>query len=175
MYTMSEESCCKIEIDALKSQINNLVVKSEELKQEYKRLLIQNLEKDVKIRNLKKELEINRFSTFKGKLSEICLSNLEIIGNSISEDSTFVSCVMNDLFSISELKKLTLSGHSKVCDKVEIPLEKKEILQAIFSKRLENVPRQEVNEIRRSNLNKLIRNAIDNVNKKKDTVRNASK
>lgn len=51
---MSEKSCCEEEINGLKEKINNLSLKTDELKQQYKKLLIQNLEKDVKIRNLKK-------------------------------------------------------------------------------------------------------------------------
>lgn len=58
---MSNESCCQGEIDDLKDRINNLVIKYDKLKQEYKNLLINNLEKDVKIRDLKKELEVNFF------------------------------------------------------------------------------------------------------------------
>lgn len=67
------------------------------MKQQYKKLLIQNLEKDVKIRNLKKELDVNQFAKFRGKLSENFLSELDTIGHSISEDSTFVCGVMKDL------------------------------------------------------------------------------
>lgn len=164
---MSEKNCCGQEIDDLKDEINSLVLESDELKQKYKKLLILNLEKDIQIRNLRKELEVNKFTKFKWKLSESCLSNLETIGNSVSEDSSFVCCIMNDLYDISKLKNLTLSGRSKTGDKVEIDQEKKDILEAIFAQRLAYVRRQEVNECRRNNLNKLIRNAIDSANKKK--------
>lgn len=166
---MSEESCCKEEIDDLKEKIENLVLKSDKLKNEYKKILIDNLEKDIKIRNLKKELEVKKFSKFREKLSESCLSNLEIIGTTISEDSTFVCCVINDLYDLTTLKNLTLSGRSKGGEKVEISPERREILESIFSQRLAYVPREEVNEFRRNNLNKLIRNAIDSANKKKTT------
>lgn len=98
------------------------------------------------------------------------MSNLETIGNSVSEDSSFVCCIINDLYDISKLKNLTLSGRSKTGDKVEIDQEKKDILEAIFAQRLAYVRRQEVNECRRNNLNKLIRNAIDSANKKKTNI-----
>lgn len=160
---MSEKSCCE-EVNDLKEKINNLLLKSEKLKTEYKKLLIVNLEKDVKIRNLKKELEKNKFLEFKVKLSEDCLSELEIIGNSVVEDSTFVSCIIADLYDLSTLKNLTLSGRGET---VEISTEKREVLEAVFSRRLAYVPREEVNDFRRNNLSKLIRNAIDNAKRKK--------
>lgn len=163
---MSKRSCCEQEIDDLNSKINNLVLKSDNLKQEYKNLLILNLEKDIEIRNLKKNLATNKFLKFRGKLSECCLSNLDTIGNSISEDSTFVCCILNDLYDLPTLKTLTLTGRSKFGDKIEISSEKKEILEEIFYLRLAFVPRQEVTQFRRENLHKLIRNAIDNAHKK---------
>lgn len=166
---MSQESCCEKEINGLREKINNLAIKSDELKNEYKKLLIDNLEKDVKIRNLKKELEEKKFWVFKGKLSENCLSELEVIGKSVAEDSTFVCCVINDLYDLSTLKNVTLSGRSKASNTVEISTEKRDILEATFLRRLTFVPREEVNEIRRNNLNKLIRNAIDSAKRKKAT------
>lgn len=167
LSVMSEDSCCKQEIEYLQAKINSLTLESDELKQKYKQLLIVNLEKDVKIRNLKKELLTAKFSKFKEKISESCFSSLQIIGNSVPEDSTFICCVINDLYDITTLKNLTLSGRSKTGGKVEISHEKRDILEEIFSQRLDYMPRQEVNEFRRNNLNKLIRNAIDNANKKK--------
>lgn len=62
---MSEKNCCGQEIDDLKDEINSLVLESDELKQKYKKLLILNLEKDIQIRNLRKELEVNKFTKFK--------------------------------------------------------------------------------------------------------------
>lgn len=166
---MSEEDCCMQTIEDLKTEINSLVLESDELKQTYKKLLITNLERDVKIRNLRKELETKKFIKFKGKLSESCLNHIKIIGNSIPEDSTFICCVINDLFDVTTLKNLTLSGRCKSGEKVEICDEKKIILEEIFAHRLKFVPRQEVNEFRRNNLNKLIRNAIDSASRKKTT------
>lgn len=166
---MSEESCCRREIDELQAEINKIILESDELKQKYKQLLIINLEKDVKIRNLKKELETKKFIKFKDKLSENCLTNLEIIGNSVSDDYTFVRCIINDLYDITTLQNLTLGCRSKADNKVELSYEKNVILEEIFAHRLAFVPRQEVNELRKKKLNKLIRSAIDNACKKKTT------
>lgn len=164
---MSERGCCDQEIEHLKAQLEKLKSESIELRENYKKLLILNIEKDVKIRDLKKELEKNKFTLFKGKLSELCLNKLETIGNSVAEDSSFVCCVIHDLFDSSTLKNLTLSGRSKCGEKSEIAKDKKDILEAIFNQRLAYVPRQEVDETRQKKLNKLIRYVIDNANKKK--------
>lgn len=67
-------SCCEKEIDCLKEKINNLSIKSEELKSEYKKILIENLQIDLKIKNLKRELEKKKIWVFKEHLSESCIS-----------------------------------------------------------------------------------------------------
>lgn len=168
---MSEKGCCEEEKENLKTEINRLVCESNELKEKYKKLLILNIEKDVRIRDLKKEVERNRFTLFTGQLSEFCLNKLETIGNSVSEDSIFVCSVVNDLFDPSTLKNLTLSGRSKSGAKNEIAKDKKDLLEEIFKQRLAHVPRQEVNEARQNNLSKLIRNAIDiAIRKKSDSA-----
>lgn len=141
---MSDHICCKEEIDDLIQKINNCALKSNNLKQEYKQLLIQNLEKDVKIKNLKKQLASQKFSIFKDKLSDSCLCHLEAIGNDISAGSTFVSCVLNNLYDLSTLQKLTLSGASKATDTIQISREKRDILEEIFQVRLTYIPFEEV-------------------------------
>lgn len=52
---MSERGCCDQEIEHLKAQLEKLKSESIELKDNYKKLLILNIEKDVKIRDLKKK------------------------------------------------------------------------------------------------------------------------
>lgn len=163
---MSEKGCCEEEKEHLNAELHKLVLESNGLKENYKNLLILNIQKDVEIRDLKKKREKNKFTQFKGILSQLCLDKLEIFGNSVEQDSSFVCCVVNDLFDISTLKNLTLSGRSKSGEKSEIAKEKKGNLEAIFKQRLAHVPRQEFNEAREKSLNKHIRNAIDSAIKK---------
>lgn len=163
---MAENDCCQEEILDLKGKINNYVLKCTELKVEYKNLLIENLKKDVKIRDLRKELEADKFLKFKKKISANCLINLRDIGNSSKEDSTFVSCVMNDLYTLQTLASLTLGGRSQAGNQTGISAEVKDLVEKMFAERLSYVARQEVNDRRRNNLSKLIRNAIDSATKR---------
>lgn len=83
------------------------------------------------------------------------------------EDSTFVHVALLDLYrnNISALKEKTLSGHSKQGDKTFITPEKRNALESLFIERLSYIP--ETTEERKQNLNKLIRNTIDNESRKK--------
>lgn len=161
---MCEKSCDKT---VLEEELINLTEKLKNLKKEYNNSLVQNLQKDVLIRELKLKEEKQKFSNFEEFLSKNCIDNLHIIGDSQKEDSQFVAVVLKELYGgdIEKIKKITLSGRSKKNgEKCELDSQKKTILEQIFLERLSYI--SQVNTPRKNNLNKLIRNAIDVANRK---------
>lgn len=73
---------CQEKVNLLTEHIEKLNNETKQLKAEYNQLLIENLQKDVIIRNLKKKLERNKYGDFKGVFSKLCLDKLQSIGNS---------------------------------------------------------------------------------------------
>lgn len=160
--------CCKDEIALLKENLMKWTNKLDELKQDYRKSLIDNLQKDLEIRELKKSIQKKKFIDFEHKLSQNCLNELNVIGTSLREDSKFIAVALYDLYdgNIDTIKQLTLSGRSKTGNKNEICSEKKQILESLFMVRLEHLPQQDVDDTRKKSLGRLLRNAIDNANKK---------
>lgn len=163
--------CCQQEIDLLKQNLEQLTLESKKLKESYQNLLVENLQKDINIRRLKKELSSSKYSGFKDIFSDSCLDSLRSIGDSQREDCTFIGLALRDLYreNIDDLKLKTLSGRSKDSEKIktEISPKKIETLERLFCERISNLPSAEVDDIRKKNLRKHIRNAIDSVNRKK--------
>lgn len=155
--------CCGKDIQ---TELNSLTEKLKVLKQEYQKLLIENLQKDLLIRQIKARVNKNSFIKFEEQLSKTCIDKLDAIGESQREDSQFVAEVLFELYNgnIETIKNLSLSGRSKSGCKIEISPEKKEILATVFAARLSKISTN--SESRKNSLSKLIRNAIDNVNRK---------
>lgn len=168
MRTMSEHHSCVDEIEALTKELEEYTLQANRLKQKYKNSLIENLQKDIQIRVLEQKVKSNKKLKFV-ELSAATKDKIELIGNSTREDSTFVNCVLFDLYNddIETIKQKSLSGRSKdnVNVNSEISPTKKNTLEKLFKERLSYLPPQEVDEERKKKLNKLIRNAIDNAKK----------
>lgn len=158
------ESCCSDEIDSLKDILEKENSESKALKRQYSQLLIQNLQKDVIIRKLKKKIEENKYGSFKGILSDTCLNELKSFGNSQREDSSFIRCALKDLYSqnIDSLKQKTLGGRSKTDTKTKISPVKMSTLNRLFQQRISYMQPEELDDFRKKSLHTLIRNAIGN-------------
>lgn len=161
--------CCREEIKSLREDFQKLSVESKELKQNLQQLLAKNYEKDVVIRKLKEKVQSKKFISCNGVLTTNCLDELKCLSNLEAEDSKFIGAALNDLYreNVDVLKKKTLSGRSKDGEKSIISPTKMDILKSLFAERLSFIPSEEVSDIRRNSLKKLIRNAIDAANKKK--------
>lgn len=161
------DECCIAEVNLLKQEIDDSTNAIKKLKEEYKDLLIKNLQKDVIIRELKQKLGVKKYCNFENILSESCLGELRCIGTSVKDDSKFIAVVLKDLYvNTDSLKQKCLSGRSKSGDKSQITPEKKVVLEKVYSERMSNLPKTEVKE-RANNLSKIIRNVIDCTNRKK--------
>lgn len=168
---MSEDNCCSQEIEKLRDELKIWTHKCDNSKLDYGKKLIENLKKDILISELKKTFsassKANKFESFEQHLSESVLRQLKTFGDTSKEDSSFISCAVKDLYrdNVELIKKLSLSG--RIEGKTQISQENKAILEKLFAERLSYIPSSEVDEVRRQNLNKLIRNVIDCANKKK--------
>lgn len=165
---MSLRKCCEVEIAEKKEKTNNLHTKIISLKDNYRVLLIKNLQQDLIIRDLKRQLESKIYTSFEQIFSVETVAKLRSVENSKKGDSQFVSIVLMDLFheNINDLKMMTLSGRSKLGDKQAIPFEKKQILERLYEERMNFLIPSEHTE-RKHNLAKLIQNALDNLHKTK--------
>lgn len=164
-FIMSNE-CCVDEINLLKERIEKLKINATALKREYQELLVENLQKDIIIRRFECK---PKFSSFNNTLTESCLERLNLIGISKREDSRFITIVLEDLYRDEPytLKNKTLSGRSKKDKKSPISPVKLKTVKSIFAERLSYISETEIDDLRRNGVSKLIRNAIDNVNREK--------
>lgn len=159
-------TCCESEIKVMKEELNDLEQQVKQLKIEYNNLLIENLQKDVIIRNKKIQILQNKYTNFNKNISKDILSELNSIGNSKREDSAFIALAIKGLYNgnIETIKQKSLSGRSKKGETSGISPEKKKILERLYDERISYI--SDIDESRKNNLNKLIRNAIDNANRK---------
>lgn len=168
------EECCEAEIDLLRKQIYSTSLKIKELKEGYKNLLINNLQKDVTIRQLKQRLKSNKYSNFENDLPKSCIEKLRSIGESRKEDSVFIGVVLNALYSdTNTLKHKSLSGRSKNGEKTALTPEKKSILSRVYEERMSYISSSEA-IVRKDNLPSILRSAIDAASRKKNITTHSS-
>lgn len=157
-FKMSLQYCCQSEIDALRDELKLLKVKEAELKEQYKKSLIENMRKDLILRDLEIKVRTRMFADFENDLPALVLYNLRSKSIKRCDDASFVSIVLNGLYDNNKkmLKTKTISGRSDGGNKEAISQEKKAILGKIFHERLESLPAYEVDETRKKSLSKLI-------------------
>lgn len=159
---MSDPNCCREEINRLGEELKSLLVKSKDLKKEYQDLLVENLQKDLSIRELKNELKTKqiKFTNFKNVLTPAGFEELNSIGASQSDDAAFVYALMKDLYGDASNK--TISGRTSISKSSgnEISAREKKILTDIFNERIQNESMEKI-DARKSTLNRCIRSAID--------------
>lgn len=169
-HSIKMSHCCEEEIDLLKKELNSLIDKEKELKENYKHILIENMKKDLLIDSLEKsDQKDKQFESFKDHISSSVLNELRAKSSLRSDDPNFISVALHGLYGndIGILKKKTLSGRSDCGGKQPISPKKKEILERIFEERLNASPVNDVDELRKNSLSKLIRSALDSAYRKK--------
>lgn len=159
----------------LEKEFTDLTEKLNVLKKEYQKLLVENFQKDLIIWQLKTENKQKKFVQFEKSLSKVCIEKLNLIGDAVRDDSQFIGLVLPELYkgdteTISNLS-LAKKKKKKSDTNIEIKKETKEILQNILTERLSYITG--VDEKRKSNLNKLIRNCIDNAKRTKKINKSA--
>lgn len=85
------------------------------------------------------------------------------------EDSRFISIALIEMYreNIAILKKKTLGSRSKDSEKTAISPEKIRTIENWFAERISYIPKAEVNNLRESNVHKLIRNTLDGAKRRK--------
>lgn len=166
-FIMEGTHCCQEKITELQQQLKDITIKVTAEKEKYHQDLVENLKKDLKITDLEKKIELQIYHQFAPYFSTHTLKLLRQTNELVTFDSKFISIAIKDLYSdnLGILSKKTLSGRATKCDKEPISPMKKKILENLFAERIHKLEPKEHKE-RFSNLNKLIRNAIDNVNKR---------
>lgn len=76
------DQCCQDKIVSLKENLEKLKIESKKLKKQYAEVLIENLQKNIIIRNRKQQIEKYKYGDFKGIFSDGCLDKLRAFGNS---------------------------------------------------------------------------------------------
>lgn len=155
-HCQSEKQLLQNEYNALQEEIKRSSIK-------YHELLISNVKKDLKIRELKARQQDLRFSEFKSILSQQHIDEIKRVDGSSKKDSYFLVKVLRGLYE-NELDKLqmrTYSGRSKDGKKALTP-EKVESAKKIFHRRLEILGSHALN--RKQNFGQHCKNAIKTIN-----------
>lgn len=160
---MTDPNCCRDEINRLGEEFKNFFAKSKDLKKEYQGLLVENLQKDLIIRELRSELKTKekKFRNFKNVLTPAGFEELNLFSDSQSDDIAFVYTVMKDLYG-NAAKDKSLSGRTRQSNSSgnEISRKDKMVLTDLFDERIQNESMEKI-DARRSTLNRCIRHAID--------------
>lgn len=159
---MSTNDCCRDEIRLLEEELRNWETKAKQLRKDYHNSLIENLEKDVTIKELRDKIsKLDKYKAFETILSQDVLKEIRSIGESQREDSEFVYVILNTFYGDSLAQKRI--GDSKCIGKKTISPRKKKYLVDLFEERIVNTA--ENFEARQNSLSKCIRNAIDRKNR----------
>lgn len=98
---MSVKNCCEEKIISLREELNHVNKEEKELKEKYINLLVENLKKDVIIRDLKEKAKLNKYFDFEGDVSSSSLSKLISIEDDQKHDSNFIYIALMDLHKLS--------------------------------------------------------------------------
>lgn len=116
------------------------------------------------------------FIQFANNFKESHLKTIRSIGESISEDSTFILQILRGLYAdnLEQVKHISVTGRSGNNTKEKIAPEKMSILSSMFAERLSGLPQS---KNRNGNLNQLtaralvnITNAMRSQNNNKETI-----
>lgn len=133
--------------------------------------MIENLKKDLILHKLLNQEIKNEFDEFNDRFPVKTLNELRTLGKAEKCDSSFVLNALRGLYinNLAELKDKTYSGSSKTNSKEPITPEKMKCLKEIFEKRLEYIELADiiVDDERKKKFPKLVKNAIETINKAK--------
>lgn len=121
--------------------------------------------KEIKVKAMEKKFfpqgEV-LYESFEHVLGQAVVIKLRKLQDGVSSDSTLIlNCVRCLFRNIEELQSMSACGHS---EKVQMPREKRETLDAIFLERLNSIEMKDEERTKRySRLNRLINQAISNL------------
>lgn len=164
----SDDKCtsCAAETEAVEKEIASTEKEYKDLRQNYYDMLVENIKKDVEIDELELKIqEKSNYTEFTEHFSENSMKFVRLLKNKEAEDSKFVLAVVRGLYEdrLEDLKKKNLSGRSKATNKEPVTPEKMATIRSIFAERTKGSAKSDE---RGRNLRKLIKSAIETINKK---------
>lgn len=151
------------------STIEHLI---KERKEKLKKALVANLEMDIEIEKLEKQIKDANYHEFPYQLSEHTIDILRSFSLFQENDSKFMIALLRELYHgrTEQLQKITVSGRSATKEKSKMSKDTADLVKRIFDKRIEYAVAEEpVDEQRKSKsyLNVLMSNALRIINKTK--------
>lgn len=129
----------------------------------YHNTLIMNLKKDFMIQKLEDELNKSKYDLFRSSFNDEVITALTSIDESKAKDTIFMKKALAYLYreNLCKLKEKTYSGRNKE----PITPSKKQVLEKLFNKRLEYIKDEQEKADRSKTFGKIIKNAIESINK----------
>lgn len=163
----SDDKCnfCASEIEAVEKEIASIEKECKLLRQKYHDKLVENLKKDVEIEQMELQIQDKSdYADFTEHFSDDSMKNIRSLGLTEASDSKFVLAVVRGLYEnrLEVLQNKNLSGRSKLANKEPMTPEKMGIIKDIFSKRTNG---SNESDKRRQNLRKMVKSAIETINK----------
>lgn len=154
---------CISEIQSLLKEISDLEQEITAAKDIYHESLVANLKKDFMIENLEKTLKKSKYDSFRGDFGDEIITTLTLMEESQDKDNLFIRTALMHLYQddLSKLKDKTYSGRTKQA----ITPKKKEVLQKLFTTRMEFEEDQQKRLDRSKGFGKIMKNAIEYINK----------
>lgn len=169
-FESSSDDCtsCQNRIEQLETQISFYETEGKKIKAKYFDMLVENLRKDIQIDELKEKVRLCKtYRQHEQDFSADSMKKLRSFGFTHKEDSSFILSAIRGLYDgqMEVLSKRTVSGRSKDDSKMPVTPKKMNILSKLLDERIEMNPELAIE--RKQNFSKIVRFAIDAVNKKK--------
>lgn len=166
-----ENSVCIDEIDKLEAELAVCMQKCHSTKQKYHAALVENLKKDLILRNLTNQPNENRFEEFGDTFPIETIKLLRSFSSKPENDSSFVLVSVRSLYrnDLATLKNKSYSGHSKNNVKKPFTPEKLDRLKSIYEKRIEYEHDDGIHDSldRKKKFPKHVKTALETINKVK--------
>lgn len=162
---LSDDRCtkCETEMEQLRNQVSLLNEKVSSSSKVYLEILVSNLKKDLKIKELREKLIANPFDEFVGILPSATVFQLNKVGGEAKNDSNFILKAMRGIYGedLSRLENKTYSGRRKEA----LTPEKRDMMKNLFDKRIDLHERDSENvSVRKKCFAKHVKNAIATIN-----------
>lgn len=154
---------CQAKLQKIRDMLSECESKIAAAKEKYHQALVDNLKKDVLIRQLEAALQKSKYDEFHEIFGDEIIERLRLLSSDPEKDSTFIRTAMEGLYKddFSRLKTMSYSGYRT--KKQKMPQADIDVLRKLFILRLEH---QNNYVDRLANFTKHIKNGIENISKK---------
>lgn len=159
-------------MQSMKSKIQKTEEQIKSQKENYKKVLNKNLQLDLQIKKFESKLEAKSsnmiYSKFQQQFSEKFLTKLRGYRSPKVDDGKFMLAIIREMYrdNFDALKNTTVTGRG--LNKTAIPVQFYKTLKKLFKERLRYASQFEtVDEDRKNSLKKIVKTAIESINKAK--------